>query len=220
MSLYPLRVKAHLGGSTGTGGESPPSANQHQRNLLTCIFHTFLPLSDRSSCAILHKAKPQSLADDTEEISHLLCSHSFDLFVPAVPGAVPPYMDEHSNGGIEWTVITSSGMLPPVSTRWNWFGTNKCCWRAVKPKEKPNHKITGAWLLSQSQLSASTYDVRSVSKVSQHLCPCEEQTSRCTETPGRDPCRVNNGRGAWHHTQWEKTHSCWFYNLFPPSLLC
>lgn len=41
-----------------------------------------------------------------------LCSHSFDLFVPA---AAPSYTDDHSNCEIEWTVTASCGMSPPVS---------------------------------------------------------------------------------------------------------
>lgn len=40
-------------------------------NLLTCILHTLLALSDGSTCAILHKVKPQSMAEGTVKILSL-----------------------------------------------------------------------------------------------------------------------------------------------------
>lgn len=71
---------------------------------------------------------------------HLLCSHRFDVFVPAVPRAVPSYTGDHSNCEIEQTVIASCGTLPPVSAPRNGFGTN----RQSPDKRIPTHKSTEA----------------------------------------------------------------------------
>lgn len=66
----------------------------------------------------------QSVADDPEKMYGSTCSAALTalIYLPQLfQRAVPPYMDDHSNCEIEWTVIASCGRLTPVSTQLKWF---------------------------------------------------------------------------------------------------
>lgn len=143
--------------------------------------------------------------------SHQLCSRSFDLFVPAVRRAVPSYTGDHSNCGMEQTVITSSEMSPPISAQWNGFGANspnsnkRCRNKHIRPNTR--RPRDGRWANSRQNTLLWKIHLKAT------LSLWGANTGAVWDT-----CSLNNWLCLGHRTCDRWKHSCWASRLLRPLL--